>query len=113
MLLKIILSLFIWLVITNFPAQGMLDFTERKRLHVRYINHPETIFDIHNLPMCPNYSCAEITYVSIDALQWQKILSYFNTTIDSSDTERDLLTHVIGHIETIVGEQTNTQNDIG
>lgn len=113
MLLKILLSLYLGLMISNSFAQGMLDSTERKRLHVRYINHPETIFNLHNLPICSNYGCAEISHVSIDVLQWQKILSYFNVSIDSPETERGLLVEVISYIETIVGEQTNTQYDIG
>ena len=113
MLLKIFLSIFLGLVITNCLAQGMLASTERKRLHVRYINNPETIFNLHSLPICSSYGCAEISHVSIDVLHWQKILSYFNASIDSPETERGFLAEVIGYIETIVGEQTNTQYDIG
>ena len=46
-------------------------------------------------------------------MQWQKILSYFNSKIDSAEAERAVLAQVIAYIEEVVGAQTNTQYDLG
>ena len=113
MLLKIFASILLWLFGLNCIAQGIVGPSEKKRLHIRYINHPETIFDLQKLPICSNYGCAEISYVSFNTLQWQKILSYFNSKIDSAEAERAVLAQVIAYIEEVVGAQTNTQYDLG
>ncbi len=102
-----------WSTSLSCIAQGMVDPSEKRRLHIRYINHPETVYDLQKLPICHNYGCAEISYVSFNSLQWKKILSYFDSEIVSASAEREILTHVIAYIEMVVGEQTNTQYDLG
>ena len=113
MLFKIVANLVLLFFSLSCFGQGLPDISERKRLHVKYINSPDTVFDIQRLPICSNYGCKQITNIEINSAQWQKILSYFGTSIRSAESERKLLKQVIAHIEEIVGEKTNTQFDLG
>ena len=64
----------------------MPDVSERKRLHVIYINHPNTVFDLQRIPICSNYGCKQIKNIAIADPQWEKILSYFPAMNDSPNT---------------------------
>lgn len=94
-------------------GQGMLDVSERKRLHVKKINSKETIFDLNRLPICSRYGCMEITDVSLTTNQWESIISKFKSRPASSAKERELLSNAIGQIEIIVGDMNNTHGDVG
>lgn len=97
----------------NVYGQGMLDVSERKRLHVKEINNAKTIFDLNSLPICSRYGCKEITHVSLTTNQWENIISELKSRPASAAKERELLSDVIGQIEIIVGEINNTHGDIG
>ena len=113
MSLKVFLSAAVYLISVSCFGQGLPDVSERKRLHVKYINQSNTIFDLQHIPICSNYGCKQIKNISFTESQWKNILSYFPTTIKSSKSEREQLKQAIGYIENIVGEQTNTQYDLG
>ncbi|MEM7401047.1 MAG: hypothetical protein AAF304_03760 [Pseudomonadota bacterium] len=113
MLLKVLISAVVYLVSVSCFGQGLPDVSERKRLHVKYINHPNTVFELQHIPVCSNYGCKTITNISITESQWKNILSYFSNTTNSAIAEREQLRKAIGQIELIAGEQTNTQYDLG
>lgn len=113
MLLKIFTCILIWLTSFCCLAQGAMDPSERKRKHVQYINHPETIFNLQELPICFSYGCNEIANAKINDTQWEKIASLLTVSSESSSDERTSLAEAIGHIETIIGKQTNTEFDLG
>ena len=113
MLLKIFSSLVILLSSFCCLAQGAMDPSERKRRHVQYINHPDTIFNLQELPICFNYGCKEIENAKFSGAQWGKIISLLTASSKSSADERNSLASAIGYIETIIGKQTNTEFDLG
>ena len=70
MLLKLFTCILIWLASFCCLAQGAMDPSEIKRRHVQYINHPDTKFNLQELPICFNYGCKEISNAKLTDEQW-------------------------------------------
>ncbi len=93
-------------------AQGNYEEINKRRNHIQYINNPETVFDLNNLPICSNYGCSKISNASISSETLEVINNTLVMSIESPASEREALANVIGIIEKVIGEQTNTQHDI-
>ena len=113
MLQTIAICILVWLTSFCCLAQDIMDSSEMKRRHVQYINHPDTIFNLQELPICFNYGCKEIANAKLTNAQWEKIISLLIISSESAADERNALTGAIGYIESIIGEQTNTEFDLG
>ena len=111
--MKLFLTVIFLLYCTQSFAQGNYEEINKRRNHIQYINNPETVFDLNSLPICSNYGCSKISNASISSETLEVINNALEMSIESPASEREALAYVIGIFEKVIGEQTNTQNDIG
>ena len=110
--MKLFLTVIIFLHCAQTFAQGNYEEINKRRNHIEYINNPETVFDLNNLPICSNYGCSKISNASISNETLEVIEFTLAMSIKSPASEREALSSVIGILEKVIGEQINTQYDI-
>ncbi len=63
--------------------------------------------------VCYQYTCKQISELSLNPTQWEEIRTIFQLAAASSEEERQLIATAVARMEEIVGEKIDTSNDKG